>query len=236
MWLCALLLSCTLPPAPPNPLVNPHSDDIVAEPIPYSELLDGISADRAALSARYREASAVEKEALKDEARTLALQAMTREIFPRWDETPWAFYGTTTTPGKGEIACGYFVSTTLVHAGFEVERVKLAQQASEKIVKTLVPKDQIRRFRDKPISDVVDAVKAGGEGLYVLGLDWHVSYLWNDGSEVWMCHSSPLGGDGVRCEAALTAEAMASRYHVMGKLFADPMIEAWLDGDAIPTR
>jgi hypothetical protein len=44
---------------------------------------------------------------------------------------------TSETPGRGEIACGYFVSTVLRDAGFGVERVRLAQQASERIVRTL---------------------------------------------------------------------------------------------------
>lgn len=38
-------------------------------------------------------------------------------LMPCWYGTPWDFNGCTTEPGKGSIACGYFVSTVLRDAG-----------------------------------------------------------------------------------------------------------------------
>ncbi len=37
------------------------------------------------------------------------------DIVPHWYGTPWDFNGHTNIPNQGEIACGYFVSTTLRH-------------------------------------------------------------------------------------------------------------------------
>ena len=53
---------------------------------------------------------------------------------PAWNGTPWSFSGTAAAPGRAPIACGYFVSTALEHAGLAVERRRLAQQAAEHIV------------------------------------------------------------------------------------------------------
>ena len=223
---------------------NPPATPIVEVPIApatptRAELARAAyDANRTALEARRTELAArldAERDVVLAEACKLVLDAITDELMPAWDGTRWAFYGTTTTPGKGTIACGYYVSTLLEHAGFEVERVKLAQQPSEHIVRTFTAKAQVRRFSNKPASDVIAEVERQGEGLYVLGLDYHAAMLWNDGETVRMCHSSTLGTGGAICEDALTSPAMESDYRVIGKLLDDRMVEAWLRGLAFPT-
>ena len=74
------------------------------------------------------------------------VEMLTDSIFPFWIGTKWGFYGTTQVPGKGKIACGYFVSTTLEHAGFDIERIKLAQQASSVIISTLCNKKKTIKY------------------------------------------------------------------------------------------
>ena len=66
-----------------------------------------------------------------------ALPAMMR----CWLGTPWDFNGTAKGPGAGKIACGYFVATVLKDAGFQVDRYQLAQQPSENILRSFLPKD-----------------------------------------------------------------------------------------------
>ncbi len=201
---------------------------------PYEEVLTELAARRGDLGARWGRRGA-DRAALRSEARAAVLQAITGEMLPAWHGTPWEFYGDAQRPGAGSIACGYLVSTVLQHAGFRVERVRMAQQPAEYIVKTLVPPRRTWRFRDRPVSQVVERVQREGMGLYLVGLDYHVGFLWNDGAKVWMCHSSYLGTAEVVCEDALTSPAMLSRYHVVGRLFEDGMMEAWLEGRALPT-
>lgn len=217
-----LLLTACLRAAPPPP---------VPEIPPYEALLTRLDARAVDLRARAR----VDRSAVRDEARRVLLAEITTELFPAWAGTPWAFYGTTEVPGEGPIACGYFVSTVLRDAGFDVERVALAQQPAEWIALTFVPKSELRRFRRRPVDEVVDHVAAAGEGLYVVGLDYHVGTLWNDGQTVRMCHSSPLGDGGVVCEDARASPAMVSNLHVVGKLLDDAMIDRWLDDAPFPT-
>ncbi len=56
-------------------------------------------------------------------------------IIPYWYGTKWNFYGTTEEPNKGTIACGYFVTTVLRDAGLHINRIKLAQAASEEMIR-----------------------------------------------------------------------------------------------------
>lgn len=159
-------------------------------------------------------------------------------ILPRWDGTTWSFYGTSTTPKTGSIACGYFVSTTLREAGLSVERARLAQQASEDIVITLSEPRAIARFSDVPVERFTAAVAVRGEGLYVVGLDNHVGFLIVRGGEVLFHHASYVGTGAVVREPATSSGPLAdSRYRVIGKLFTDDhLAEAWLAGAAIPTK
>lgn len=43
-----------------------------------------------------------------------------------WQGTPWTFNGTTNTPQKGSIACGYFVTNVLMNYGFKIKGNYLA--------------------------------------------------------------------------------------------------------------
>jgi hypothetical protein len=165
-------------------------------------------------------------------------RALIDEVLPRWDGTPWAFDGHSTTPRTGSIACGYFVTTTLAEAGFRVERAKLAQQPAEAIIKTLVPPEAITRYSDVPFEKFEEAMTSRGDGLYVVGLDNHVGFLIVRGGEVMFHHSSVAPpATVVREQARASVPLVVSRYRVVGKLFTDEaLVTAWLDGTAIHTR
>jgi hypothetical protein len=228
--LALLLSACATSP------LSARSEELVP-PVPsesYAVVRDRLAARREALASTY--ATVSERPLVRREARDAVLTAITQDLIPHWTGTTWDYYGTTQVPGEGEIACGYFVSTILRDAGFRVERVKLAQQAAEHIELTFVPKKELRKFRDgkKMAVDRVIDDAAREEGLYLVGLDNHVGFLWNDGSTVQMCHSSYLAG-GVVCEDARTSPAMPSGYTVTAKLLEDPMIDAWIEGRAFPT-
>jgi hypothetical protein len=208
----------------------------LADPPPhsYAGAIQALHARQVELAARFA-ADPAARPAIRDDARAIALEGITEDLIPAWYGTAWDFYGTTETPGEGEIACGYFVSTVLRDAGFAVERFKLAQQASEYIVLTLVPRDDVRRFRNRPAADPIAAIAAEDPGLWLVGLDNHVGFLWNDGRTVQMCHSSYLGEAVATCETAATSPAFESHYRVIGRLLEDPMIDAWLTGARLRT-
>ena len=70
----------------------------------------------------------------------------------------------------------------------------------------------------------------------MVGLDYHVGFLVRTGGRTRFCHSSYLPPGGVVCSDPTTDAALPSRYTVVGRLFEDPMLRAWLTGAAIPTR
>ena len=210
----------------------------VAEPAPaYEDVLSAIAGERAALAKRWRAARTRDaRAAVLADAREAARRAIVERVFPPWFGTPWDFYGTSETPGEGHIACGYFVSTVLRDAGFKVERIRLAQQASENIVRSLVPEAAIRRYRNRTPEQVLDAIRAGDDGLYAVGFDYHVGFVVKEGADVTFCHSSWIETGGVACEDPSTTAAWHSTYYVVGELLGDGMLVAWLEARPIPTR
>ena len=201
----------------------------------YEQDLAALAASRSKLSKRHRAAkTAAKKHAVLERAEQRLLEAFDDALFPAWRGTPWDYNGTSTVPGTGTIACGYFVTTLLSHAGFRVERAKLAQQASERIVKALSGPASIWRFRKGDESGVVDAIQKEGNGLYVVGLDNHVGFL-RVGANQRFWHSSYLEPAVVTGEDPKKAAAFESNYHVVGKLFTPRLLERWLAAEAIET-
>jgi len=136
-------------------------------------------------------------------------------------------------PLEGRIACGYFVSTTLLHAGFDVERRLMGQQASEYITKSLVTEEPIWHSSEQPIDEFVTKLRKRGDGIYLVGLDNHVGFVIVDGENTWFHHSGP---GVVRREPALTASFLStSHYRETAKLFDDALVEKWLRRTSIKT-
>ncbi|WP_052732822.1 hypothetical protein [Hymenobacter terrenus] len=205
----------------------------------YHATLRRFDVRRAHLARRYRLATTPATRAARlAEARQLFLTALDSTVFPAWEGTPWAFYGTTWEPRRGSIACGYFVTTTLHDAGLRLQRTLLAKQASEVIIKNLTSEAHIYRYWGVTPADFVRQVRALGPGLYVLGLDFHVGFLRvREGGAVQMVHSSYVGPVAVVREAAETSEALESKYRVIGKVSEDDgFVRRWLLGEALAVR
>jgi hypothetical protein len=151
--------------------------------------------------------------------------AVTKTIAPAWLGTKWDFNGITQEPQKGKIACGYFVTTVLRDAGLPIERVKLAQCASEKIVTTLVQDKYIKRFSAVAMDDFIAYLKLNGFGLYIVGLDNHTGFIFNDGLDIWFIHSSILGTRDVQQEKAASSSILQkSKYRIVGKISEDELV------------
>jgi hypothetical protein len=151
--------------------------------------------------------------------------AITKTIAPAWLGTKWDFNGITEVPQQGKIACGYFVTTVLRDAGLPIERVKLAQCASEKLVTTLVQDKYVKRFSHVAMDDFMAYLKLNGFGLYVIGLDNHTGFIFNDGLDIWFIHSTFIGtGDVQKEKAAGSTILKNSKYRIVGKLSEDELV------------
>jgi hypothetical protein len=226
--LLVLLLGCSRGDAEPHGESSAGSSR--APERSYATMRSQLEERRVALArdlGRRRDASLAE-------ARKILVATLRDEMLPAWNGTTWAFHGTSQTPRQGEIACGYFVTTTLLHLGMQVDRVQLAQQASELIAKSLVAPQPVRRTSDLEIDAFLAKVRASGAGIYIVGLDNHVGFLIVDGAETWFHHAAPH--EVVKRERAREAPYLvASRYRVFAKLFDDALVEKWLRGERIAT-
>lgn len=239
------LIYCSAAPGQKDVQIAQQTDMFVAkknaapEKASYLQVKKNIIINKARLLDQLNNAAGdSEKAGVIDSAKTYLVSAISDSLIPFWFGTPWEFYGATETPGKGSIACGYFVSTVLQHAGFKVERVRMAQQASELIIKSLTKEKFIRRFSNVPIRIFVDKIIEMGEGLYIVGLDIHTGFIFNKKGKVWFIHSSYQPPLCVIKEKALESAILASSaYRVVGKISDDDeLVLKWLKGLQIKTK
>lgn len=204
----------------------------------YQSKLKAIAVERLKLANEYKEAAdeTARKETL-GRARAIFIASIDRDIFPDWYGTYWDFHGTTETPGTGKIACGYLVSTVLRDAGLKVNRVTLAQQASENIIKSLTTAPFIKRFRNVSLEKFTAEIEKLGAGLYVVGLDFHVGFLYHDGAQIYFIHSSYVEPSETIKEVAAASKVLeATKYRVVGKISDDDaLILRWLNQSAVAT-
>ena len=209
--------------APPNlPNYGDVRQQIDARRLDLAEALD--TADRAETLAG---------------ARALLGETIAQDLTEHWLGTPWDFNGVSQTPGQGQIACGYFVSTILRDAGFDVERVRLAQQASGNIIRSLTTAENVVRMVGRPFDEFLNTLKSGGPGIYVIGLDFHVGFIAQDanGGAVFI-HSDGGSYRRVVAEPVESAAALRrSRWREFANISADEgLLENWLRGGAFPTQ
>nr|WP_294778443.1 hypothetical protein [uncultured Flavobacterium sp.] len=150
---------------------------------------------------------------------------LTNKIFPYWYGTDWNFNGTSQKPNEGSIACGYFVTTTLRDIGVDINRVKLAQCASEEMIKKLVSEDNIYRFSNKNIQEFEKTLKEKGNGIYVVGLDHHTGFLYLSEEGNYFIHSSGARPfKVVKEKLAESSLLIKSKYRIAGKLSSDKQL------------
>lgn len=217
----------------------PKKEEVVPTPNPetYSVLIGEIAHHRKKLATQYRNASTKEEREKVLLSTKNFLEITMPELMLCWLGTPWDYNGTASTPGDGKVACGYFVSTIMRDAGFEVQRIKLAQQASQNILRTFLPRDQLQIKVGVDYDEYMDSVRKQKHGIYIIGLDRHVGFLVNNNKGLNFIHS---GGVHQRVVTESRTEAQSikeSRYRVIGNLTNNKeLLKKWLVQDSFPTQ
>ncbi|MGC4104581.1 hypothetical protein [Ferruginibacter sp.] len=167
----------------------------------------------------------------KQQKEKIFTAAVVQTIIPSWIGTPWSFNGTSETPQQGSIACGYFVTTILRDAGLSLARIKLAQCASEQMILALVQSRYVQHFSNVNMDSFLQAIQQQGYGLYIVGLDNHTGFIYNDGSTVYFIHSTFVGTRNVQYEPAADSYVLRqSKYKVLGKISADEkVLNRWIN-------
>lgn len=170
---------------------------------------------------------------LQGMAKEYLYSTLTDSIFTYWYGTTWDFNGITEKPRKGKIACGYFVTTTLKHSGFSLPRVKLAQQAASIIIRTLCPKKSIKTYNK--LEKLKAYLDTQPKGIYIVGLDTHVGYLWNTRAALYFVHASYSGNRQVSKELWNESIVLGkSKLFVVGNLLDNvALMNHWIKGTDI---
>ncbi len=179
------------------------------------------------------------KNNLKNSADSLKKQSLENlilnQLIPYWYGTLWDFNGYTETPKKGVIACGYFVSTVMKHAGFNLDRFKLAQQNPLNEAKTIAIGDSVEIYEvnSNQLQQIFN--EKHKEGLYFVGLDFHVGFLLFRNKELYFIHSNYIGAEGVVFEKAIYSDAFnaASAYRIAEISTNEKLLEKWVKEEVI---
>ena len=196
----------------------------------YDGLKKRIEDKRLSIYQEYKSADSLKQDSLLKIADNFVVKILIDSIFPAWYNTPWDFNGHTTTPQKGKIACGYFITTTLNDAGFNIPRIKWAQMVSEHIIHKLTT--DIKRFHKAQMSDIVKYINNKGNGLYIVGLDDHVGFISKQGVKLQFIHSSYYKPQtGVMAEPLIGWNPLHySKYRIIGKILDNDMLRKWITG------
>lgn len=222
--------------------VSPVKPDIVA-PSPavyrptfrsshYKGLLSEVKKQKKQLAKRYKKAKSKKaRHQVLADASLLFEAALVEQVLPFWYGTPWDFYGHTDHPGQGEIACGYLVSTALKHLGVNINRYRLAQQWPIYMVQSLVSKQKTKRYYSK--SEVLSAIRAGGYGVYAMGLDTHVGFVRYNQQGIQFIHSNYGEPRAVVSENVDWSFAFANtKNYFLGKLSGNQQfLRRWLQSN-----
>ena len=206
--------------------------DIKGNLPPYEDLISSVEKQRTAFLDEYKKADETRRSEIEDEAIAYLQEKITKDFFDQWRGTEWDFNGTTRTPRKGKIACGYFITTLLTDAGFKIPRVKWAQQASEYYIVRMT--SDVKRFSNRSAESMKDYFLKNPDGLYIVGLDSHVGFVYKSGKGVSFAHASYYDPKiGVQTEEVTGDNPFAkSAYRVVGRILNREMIRKWILGES----
>lgn len=223
----------TLPPEEPNELISAidssrfwsltqlHTETSSSN---YTTVKQAIEKERANLQ--------TQKVAL-DSVSKVFEQALVSRILPFWNSRPWSFEGHTSKPNTGTIACGYLVSTTLLHIGLNLNRYQLAQQSPINEAKSLAITTPVKEFQSASATQNIADIKAYlPEGIHFIGFDAsHVGYILKKEGELYLIHSNYYKSVQVELEQIECSKVFASfdRFYIVELSTNNNLLQAWLD-------
>lgn len=159
------------------------------------------------------------------------------KIIPHWYGTPWSFGGHTAIPNHGEIACGYFISTTLRDMGINLNRYRLAQKSPIDEAKMISCGSVINKIvEDTPEKAFEEIDCLTKDGLYFIGFDQgHVGYLLKRDGELFLIHSNYLSPASVCMETLKESQVFKhfTKFYLVAISHNDALLQRWLDNGAV---
>lgn len=176
----------------------------------------------------------LKKECFIDSVSFIFSDLLLNNVIPNWYGTPWDFEGYTSVPNQGKIACGYFVSTTLNHMGLNLNRYHLARQGPLNEAKSLaIDTNLVLSFSSEEFNIDSEFFSSFPDGLYFVGLDSHVGYLYVYKEQTFFVHSNYIE-NRVMIEPFDLSEAFESyNYHLVKITGNKNLIRKWLIGELV---
>lgn len=201
----------------------------------YSVTKKSIEKEKSLLKTEYL--SNENKAITLNEARIKLTEYLYNDIFNHWYTTKWSFEGHTETPKQGTVACGYFVSTTLRDVGFNLNRYKLAQKSPEDEAKVIACGTAIEKLQNITKQELKKYFLKQKDGIYFIGLDFHVGYIYKNNREVFFIHSNYIDNKGVMKENIENSKAIvSSKYYIISITHNDNLIKKWLLKEIVTTN
>lgn len=164
-------------------------------------------------------------------------RSLLNRIIPFWEGTKWSFEGHTSVPKQGEIACGYFVSTTLKDVGINLNRYKLAQQSPINEATSLALGSKVMEIAENSVEENVLRINESlKEGIHFIGFDsGHVGYILKEDEQLYLIHSNYLNSKGVGIEKI--EESVVFTYYYKFYLVEistnKKLLESWVKGTEV---
>lgn len=201
--------------------------------VSYATIKSTINTDRKQLSQSYK--NSTNKSETLNQIRDKFTNHLVTDIIPQWYGTKWSFEGHTEIPKTGSLACGYFVSTTLRDMGININRYKLAQKAPYQEAKVIACGTPIETLQNKTKENLRDYfLTHKKDGLYFIGLDFHVGYILKENKQVYFIHSNYLNNLGPTKEKIEDSKVMnSSVYHLCAITQNDVLLKKWLNNEVV---
>ncbi|MBN2716260.1 MAG: hypothetical protein JXX14_10425 [Deltaproteobacteria bacterium] len=208
-----------------------------------------VAQTRQVLLKKYRKAkNNTERQAVLDEGERFIAKQFYTKIAPAWMGTPWtmAVINDGLKPDaraphekdKG-VSCSWFVVSVLENLGLRIGNPSgFAGTIAIHLQRSLSPqKKDLRRFFHKTPAQLREQMIRWGNGLYIIGLNCHIGFLYVDGDNVTFIHSSYTAPYKVVMEPIEASDAIAlseAAGYVVSALFKDNrLIHHWLTGTRV---
>ena len=205
----------------------------------YTTTKQAIRTKQKKLQEAYKAAkNTIEKKKVQVRAGIYITEQLINGLFPHWYGTTWSFDGYSAIPNQGAIGCSYFVSTNLLHAGFNLNRYQLAQQGPVSEARSLAMEEELISIDLTGGFDgfVFEVQKRCKEGLYFIGLGHsHVGYLYYREQECYFIQSSYGKSGQVEIDYANDSDILTgfSNFVLVPITTNTALVKAWLKGEEV---
>lgn len=200
--------------------------------VTYKEIKSTVIQNRITYSNLYT--TSTEKKKVIEKAQLEIKSILIDQIIPNWYGTKWSFEGHTEIPKSGNIACGYFVSTTLRDAGFKLNRFKLAQLNPLEEAKSISCGETITTIKNSSLTELKKHFLTLKDGIYFIGLDFHVGYILKEKQNVYIIHSNYINKQGVVKENIEKSKAASSTtYYIVPISTNQKLLKKWILNESL---